>query len=326
VTKKGKLTLWILGIVALGAAVAVILLRRPPIIIVGAVTIQDTDPRKQLPIADVEVSVANGLSTGPVRSDTSGYFRLHLRKWVRKGQVVALTFKNPKYQVLNLKQVADGTLCIARLVPHARTPVEAPTRPAVVISNVRIRYSIKSVRSVNVGSAVRTFQVENVSNVPCDGRSPCSPDGKWKAAVGSISLDAGAGNEFQGVRVSCIAGPCPFTSLEPEQFTHPSQKITASAFDWSDTATFVVEAEVIHTMQSQVDHQSYPVVFGPALSFTLPADAEGVCLEADVSGETIIFPLGPDLLLSWANCDARVNRDQTKVYRCELKPGYRIPQ
>jgi hypothetical protein len=79
-------------------------------------------------------------------------------------------------------------------------------------------------------------------------------------------------------------------------------------------------------MQSQIDHQSYPVIFGPALNFTLPADAEGVSLEADVVGETIIFPLGPDLFLSWASCNARVNRDQTKVYRCELKPGYRFPQ
>ena len=179
---------------------------------------------------------------------------------------------------------------------------------------------------MNVGSAVKTFPVENVGNIPCAGRSPCSPDDKWKAAIGSTSLDAGMGNEFQNARVSCIAGPCPFTKIENEQFPKASQKITASALNWSNTATFLVEAEVIHIMQSQIDHQSYPVIFGPALNFTLPADAEGVSLEADIAGETIIFPLGPDLFLSWANCNARVNRDHTKVYRCELKPEYRFPQ
>ena len=46
---------------------------------------------------------------------------------------------------------------------------------------------------------------------------------------------------------------------------------------------------------------------------------------ADVASETVIFPLGPALFLSWANCDATVGRDQTKVYRCELKPEYQFP-
>jgi hypothetical protein len=28
--------------------------------------------------------------------------------------------------------------------------------------------------------------------------------------------------------------------------------------------------------------------------------------------------------LTWANCNAKVNRDRNSVYRCELKPGYRF--
>ena len=63
------------------------------------------------------------------------------------------------------------------------------------------------------------------------------------------------------------------------------------ARNWSDTAKFLVEAEVVHVMQNQIDHQSYPVIFGPALNFTLPANAEGGTLQADISGETIIFRL-----------------------------------
>jgi hypothetical protein len=49
-----------------------------------------------------------------------------------------------------------------------------------------------------------------------------------------------------------------------------------------------------------------------------------VSIEAEVNGTTIVFPLGPALYLSWANCQVAVNQDQTKVYRCELNPGYRF--
>ena len=67
---------------------------------------------------------------------------------------------------------------------------------------------------------------------------------KWKAAVGSISLDAGEGNEFRNARVSCIAGPCPFTKIESHNFSHDGRTLNVSALDWSDTATFLLEAEV----------------------------------------------------------------------------------
>jgi hypothetical protein len=75
-------------------------------------------------------------------------------------------------------------------------------------------------------------------------------------------------------------------------------------------------------MVSEIVHYSHPVTYGRALNFTLPASSEGVSIQADIDQTTIIFPLGPALLLSWASCNARVNPDQTKVYRCELKPGY----
>ncbi len=297
---------------------------RKPLTITGAITVQDADPRKQLPIAGVEVSAANNAGEPPAKSDSSGFFSLKLHQGLRRGQAVTLMFRHPNYHSLDLAEFSGDKLYIVHLVPLAKNTQDAPNRPAVVVGNVRIRYSIKALRTVNVGSAVKTFEVENVGNVPCERRSPCSPDGKWKATIGSASLDAGPGNEFQNARVSCIAGPCPFTKIEPGELSKASQRITASARDWSDPATFLVEAEVVHTMQSPIEHQSYPVIFGAALSFTLPTDAEGVSLEADMSGETVIFPLGPDLFLTWANCSSTVNPDHTSVYRCELKPGYRF--
>jgi len=321
--KKARLSLWIVLSLVCAAGIAYLIVHRlrHPITISGAVTIEDTDAHKELPIADVDITVANGAAEAPAKSDASGFFNIKLKKWIRKGRPIILKFRHPNYQPLDLSEVADGKLYVARLVPIAKKP---ETIPNVAIGNVRVRYSIKAPRSMNVGSAVKAFEIKNTGNVACNHQVPCSPDGRWKAALGAVTLDAGTGNEFINARVSCIAGPCPFTRIESDDISSPSQKITAKARNWSDTATFLVEAEVIHVMQSAIDHQSYPVIFGSALNFTLPRNAEGVSFEADINGDTIIYPLGPTLLLSWANCNARSNGDGT-IYRCELKPGYRFP-
>ncbi|HET6176699.1 MAG TPA: carboxypeptidase-like regulatory domain-containing protein [Candidatus Sulfotelmatobacter sp.] len=322
---KGKYWLWIVlaGVLAT-AGFFVYRYERRPLTITGAVTIEDADFRKQLPIADAEVFVDNGLAAAPVRSNSSGFFSLRLFKKVRRGQPITLRFRHPGYQPLDLKDTAADKLYIAQMVPIRLNTKAAANKPVVIIGNVRVRYSIKALRSMNVGSAVKTFAIENKANVPCDDGPICSPDGKWRAAIGSVSLDAGLGQEFHNARLSCIAGPCPFTRVESDNFFTGGQTITASVRNWSDTAMYLLEAEVAHSMVSQIDHQSYPVIFGPTLNFTLPAEAEGVSLEGDLGGETIIFPLGPNLLLSWADCTVATNPDQTKVYRCELKPGYQL--
>jgi hypothetical protein len=119
-------------------------------------------------------------------------------------------------------------------------------------------------------SAAHPFAESNTGNVPCEGRPPCSPDGRWKAAIGSTSLDAGEGQEFQNARVSCIAGPCPFTRIESDGFSRGGRKISVSVRNWSDTATFLEEAEVVHTMLSDVIRQAYPSIFDRTMTFTLP--------------------------------------------------------
>jgi hypothetical protein len=75
-------------------------------------------------------------------------------------------------------------------------------------------------------------------------------------------------------------------------------------------------------LPSDAIRQAYPAIYGRAMSFTLPAAAEGPSVEADLGEADIVFPLGPDLLLSWADCSLQVGADQTKLYRCDLKPGY----
>lgn len=299
-------------------------LKRRTVTLQGAVIVSNPDPRKQQPIAGVQVTAAYGSIVDRSTSDSSGLFTFAFRKRLLQGRpIIKLKFEHADYQPLSMAVQISGNITVATMVPILRAKQLDNSIPTQTISNVVVRYSIKTATEMNVGSVVKSFEVANRGNVPCNGASLCSPDGKWKAASGSISVDVGAGNEFRNVRASCIAGPCPFTRIDKSQLDQPGRVIHASAMTWSDTATFLVEAEVVHPMVSDIVRNSYPVIFGDALNFTLPPAAEGISVQADLGGESIIFPIGPANLLSWADCNARANPDQTRVYRCELKPGYR---
>jgi len=318
------LTACVMTLLITAAAIALVRWEaRRPVSLQGSVTVKDADPRKELPIADVQIFTSDGPPV-TAKSDSSGFFRLTLARGVRRGRPVTLHFRHKDYQPLDLDEFVGDKLYIVHLSPLAIKPGRSNDQQITRVGNVRVRFSIKNQTEVNIGSAAQTFEIQNKGNVPCKGQHPCSPDGKWKANLGSLSLDAGIGNEFRDARASCIAGPCPFTSIEADRFSQGGRTIMVTARNWSDTATFLLEAEVFHPMSSQLVHESYPVIFGNALNFTLPSSAEAINMEADINGQMIIFPLGPELLLSWANCNVRVNPDRTRVYRCELKPGYRF--
>jgi hypothetical protein len=293
-----------------------------PISLRGAILVQNADPHKQQPIAGVNVS-AGQLALSDAQSDASGLFVLNLRRPIRRGYPIVLSFRDPQYRPLELKDYVSDRLYVVHLTPVAAVAMP-DNQPQVKVTNVRVRYTVKLMSELNVGSAAKTFEIQNKANVPCNGHNPCSPDGRWKANAGGASLDAGAGNVFRDVRASCIAGPCPFTRIESDPLSQAGHNITVSAVDWSDTATFVIEAEVFRPMMSQTEHWSYPVIFGEGLSFTLPSAAESVSMEADLDGHSIIFPLGPSLFLSWASCESVVNPDKGRVYRCSPKPGYQF--
>ncbi|PWT84413.1 MAG: hypothetical protein C5B57_04880 [Blastocatellia bacterium] len=261
-------------------------------------------------------------------SNFSGYFYLPLRPTVRPGDLVTLQFRHPDYQPQDVQVTADDQLYIARLSPANLKARPAPTRPETMLSHLVVRYTAEARITTNVGSGVKTFQVMNTGNIPCDPREPrepstrCSPDGKWKATASSVSLDAGIENEFRNARLSCIAGPCPFTSIESDGFSKGGRTISATVLNWSDTTTFTLEAEVVRPQITNVIQRSYPIILGRRLNFTLPASAEGASIEAEVNGEPIVFPLGPTASLSWASCEVRAETNQTRMYRCELKPAY----
>jgi hypothetical protein len=324
-TRIHKIEVWI-ALLAVLLSVTILAVirwqRQKPVSLRGAILVENSDPRKQVPIAGAKIS-AGDLAVSDATSDSSGFFTLNLRKTIRKGHSIVFSFHHPQYQPLEVKDFVGAKLYVVHLVPLSSN-ANAENQPRVKVDNVRVRYTVKALTELNVGSAVKTFEIENKGNVSCKGQRLCSPDGRWKAAIGSTTLDAGMGNQFRNARASCIAGPCPFTKIETDHFSQGGQVITVSASDWSDTATFLLEAEVFRPMMSQMEHWSYPVIFGDGLSFTLPSSAESVSIEAELDGQTIIFPLGPSLFLSWANCDGGVNPDKGRVYRCTPKPGYRF--
>jgi hypothetical protein len=324
-TNDKKIAIW--TIVALGILATVVavvyLTRRKPVVLKGAVLREDADPNKQLPLSDVQITAINLLGSGHAQSDASGFFSLTLPTGLRRRQPVLLQFRRRDYKPLDWDDFISDKNYIARMTPlHQETVAEGHSDAAV--TNPRIRYTVKATTEADIGSAVRTFQVVNTGNKPCLNQPPCAPGGKWKAVISSLSLDAGEGNEFRNARVSCIAGPCPFTRIETESFSQERRRFSVSIRNWSDTTTYLVEAEVVHPMTSNLVRETYPVIFGRAMNFSLPATAEGPSIEADVVGEPIVFPLGPDLFLRWADCQVGVDRDQSKNYRCELKPGYQF--
>lgn len=333
-TRAHKLEILIGALVALigiAGPLALIHWRGPrPVTIRGAVLVQDADPRKQQPIGGVLVS-AGDLALSDTRSDASGLFSLTLHRWIRRGHPIILSFHDPQYRTLQVNDYVSNKLYVYQMVPIAAAK-PAPIAPAttsanqkeVAVSNIRVRYVVKAMSAMNIGSAVKTFEVNNLGNVPCNGQRPCSPDGRWKANSGSVSLDAGQGNVFRDVRASCIAGPCPFTKVDTNYPSPDAQVIKVSAVNWSDTATFLLEAEVFRPMWTYTEHFTYPVIFGEGLSFTLPSAAESVSIEADLDGQTIIFPLGPLVILSWASCDVGATPERGQVYRCTSKPGYQF--
>jgi hypothetical protein len=297
----------------------------------GAVVQRDPDTKKQVPIADVVITASDGGASATTRSDAAGYFKLVLQRTLLSGAPITVSFRHPSYEPLDMtvqtgRLELQDALYVAAMIPIPPETVTGSSRTEAVVTNVRVRYTLNSRTETNVGSAVKTFQVVNTGNVPCNRQALCSPDKKWKAASATESLDAGADNTFSNIRASCIAGPCPFTRIDSSGFIHGGRNITVSVLDWSDTATFLMEAEVYHTAISSNLRRLYPVIFGRALNFTVPPTEEGVSLEAEIDGSPMVFPLGPVIDLSWATCTVRTDteREKTAVYTCELKPGYRF--
>jgi hypothetical protein len=338
-SKRRRTLIWIataaaaIGVLSFAIKILPAWLRRAPletIPITGAVLRQNKDPRKQSPIANVDITATGRLFEVKLKSDSSGFFQISALQSLAPTEPVTLRFEHADYKPMEVTISREDRLHVVRMEPvvpeppNERQPGE--TEKPVFIKDVRVRYTVKDQTTMNVGSVAKRFEVINTGNVPCADRRPCSPDGKWKATTGSLSLNAEGENQFRNVRVTCVAGPCPFTKIMPGDLTRPSPVISVSVLNWSDTAGFLVESEVTRTAVTDTIRRFYPTIIERSMTFALPASAEGLTVEADLNGEEIVFPLGPKLKLSWATCSVEIANSQNRTYRCELKTGFRFPQ
>jgi hypothetical protein len=272
-------------------------------------------------ISGAQVTVRDGSLLFGTKSDNTGAFALTVKRSVIRRRPSTLEIRHAGYEPYVIQDPSGDQLYVVRMTP---LPEPVTNLPQIRISNVSVRYTLKTETTLDVGSGAKLFQVVNQGNVPCKLQQPCSPDGKWKAATATAQLDAGPANEFRDGRVSCIAGPCPFTQIDHDGFSHGGRVISVTVRDWSDTTTFLLQAEAMRRVVSEEIRKSYPVIFDRTMNFSLPASAEGTCIEAEVDGKDIIFPIVPDLSLSWAGCEMQKEPENSALFRCQLKQGFQF--
>ena len=330
-SRRTKVTIWFAFAIAVGAAAIILIFtfRKTPEVkaveaIEGATITASDNPHKENPISNVEITASAAGYTSSTTSQSSGFFRLPLVQEWKPGQPLTITFRAEKYQPLQETVTPSAELMIAYMVSTDGGKPNPETGKRTNIGNVRIRYSTQYINTTNVGSIAPTMDVPNKGNVPCEPKGPCSPNNKWKASIATKKLDAGEDNQYVNTRVSCLAGPCPFTQVLDDSYKKPSRVIDIRVKNWSDTTTFLIEAEVSRTQRSSFVRESYPAIFGQALTFTIPAGAQGLSILAELNGHPIVFPIGPALQLSWATINVESSTDGSKLFRCELKTGYRF--
>ena len=235
---KPSVKIWLAVIGAISAiGVALIPVLRPSgpttpekIILEGVVMRDEANPEKRFPISNVIVSATDGLG-GSAATTADGMFRLELKPEAKGGAQIALNFKHPDYQERDVIQaIGQGVPYIFYMWPsqYAATTPGARVIPAFYAPVVS-----------------RTFQIPNRGSVRCNNQQPCSPDGKWKAALASATIDAGPGHVFISGRADCVAGPCPWSAVETKGFPQIGQRtINVSVRAWSDTVTYRLSGEI----------------------------------------------------------------------------------
>src|SRR5262245_18019931 len=142
-----KVAIWAVVIAAVGGTAATERLlhhNTKSISVKGAVIRKDSDTKKELPVADVAITIDGGSAAPDAKSDASCFFSLTVRPGVMSGELVTLRFRYPDYQPLDVERAAGDDLYVARLVPVSRETRVKTDSPEVPVANVSIRYSIKA--------------------------------------------------------------------------------------------------------------------------------------------------------------------------------------
>src|SRR5947209_795464 len=96
---RRKVTIWATAIVATGIVARLSLprlIQAGSIDVRGTVIRQDADPRKELPLAGVEITMARGQTEEAATSDASGFFSFSLLRGINLIQPIILRFRHPE--------------------------------------------------------------------------------------------------------------------------------------------------------------------------------------------------------------------------------------
>ena len=118
----------------------------------GAVLTANADPRKQLPVPNVEITAEAGGTTVRAKSDASGFFRLNWRPAVWRGEQVTFRFRHPDYQPLEITRPLSDQLYIARMTSSASVKDVESHGAEVSVADIRVRYAVKATTTINIGS------------------------------------------------------------------------------------------------------------------------------------------------------------------------------
>ncbi len=108
-------------------------------------------------------------------------------------------------------------------------------------------------------------------------------------------------------------------------FIQGGRTINVTALDWSSTATFLLEAEVFHSAINSSMRESYPVVYGRTLNFTLPPTQEGVSIEAELDGHCNGLSTGTGTLSKLGNLQCTNECGSRKIDRVPMRTQAWIP-
>jgi hypothetical protein len=82
------------------------------------------------------------------------------------------------------------------------------------------------------------------NGIDCDHRSPCSPDGKWWAAITPLVITAAADQEVRNPVVSCRGSTCGFLEIMSTAVAADGHSATAQVKTWSNSVTLTYTAEI----------------------------------------------------------------------------------
>lgn len=208
------------------------------IVMHGMVMVDDANPARRIAIPGVRVESSNGLASQFATTGSDGMFTLQLVPGAKDGVEIDLSLTHTDYQE------RDSALVVGDNVPYTFYLWPA-AYPAAYRMDPRPRTFGFLAVAATPRVLSKTFQITNHGSVRCNGRQPCSPDGKWKANIGSASLEAGPGRVFTSGHADCIAGPCPWTSIESNGFSGTGRNsISVAVRNWSDTVTYKLWGEV----------------------------------------------------------------------------------